>query len=61
LVSFLLHHPGSWNETKQHARRIMEAAARDLDQEVVETAIERGKGLDLNSLVVQITKLEDSS
>jgi predicted ATPase len=56
LVSFLRIHPGSWNETKQHADRILETASRDLHQEVVQAAIERGKSLDLDSVVAKLTR-----
>ncbi len=55
LVSFLQTHPGSWNETRQHANRILETAARHLHQERVQAALERGKSLDLVSLVAKLT------
>ena len=56
LVSFLQHHPGSWNETKQHADIILDEASRDLDQEAVEGAIERGKGFDFDTVFAALTK-----
>jgi tetratricopeptide (TPR) repeat protein len=58
LASFLEHQPASWNETKQHARKIMEMASRNLPQEVVQAAIERGHLLDFNAVVAELTKLE---
>jgi predicted ATPase/DNA-binding SARP family transcriptional activator len=60
LVSFLQHHPGSWNETKQHADIILDEASRDLDQEVVEGAIERGKGFDFDTVFTALTKLDQT-
>ncbi len=54
LVSLLQQHPGSWNETKQHARLILETASRDLHPDVVQAAIERGKALDLDSVLTQM-------
>jgi predicted ATPase/DNA-binding SARP family transcriptional activator len=56
LASFLLHHPGSWNETKQHARGILESVSHDLDQETVQAAIERGKGLELDAVMAEWIK-----
>jgi predicted ATPase/tetratricopeptide (TPR) repeat protein len=56
LVSFLQVHPGSWNETKKHASGILETTSRGLQQEVVQAAIERGKSLDLDSVVARLTK-----
>lgn len=58
LASFLQHHPASWNETKQHARAILETASRDLNQEVVQAAIECGKALDFDTVLVDVAKLE---
>jgi hypothetical protein len=58
LVSLLQHHPGSWNETKQHACLILETVSRDMYPEVVQAAIERGKALDLDSEVAELTKAE---
>jgi tetratricopeptide (TPR) repeat protein len=57
LASFLQHHPASWNETRQHARGIQESASRDLPQEVVQAAIERGKALDLDAVVEELMDL----
>jgi predicted ATPase/DNA-binding SARP family transcriptional activator len=54
-VSFLQAHPGSWNETKQQAGRILKTASRNLPQELVQAAMERGKSLDLDSLVAKLT------
>jgi tetratricopeptide (TPR) repeat protein len=59
LASFLQHRPGSWNETKQHAHGILEMASRDLPKEVVQSAIERGKSLDFNEVIAELSKLED--
>ncbi len=61
LVSFLQHHPGSWNETKQHAQAILETASHDLPQEKVHAAIERGKALDLDSVVANLTEFDRTS
>lgn len=60
LVSFLQHHPTSWNEIKQHARGILEIASRDLPEEAVQAAIERGKALDFDSVVAELTNLKSS-
>jgi predicted ATPase/DNA-binding CsgD family transcriptional regulator len=51
LSAFILTHPVSWNETKQQAKRTLEAASRDLPQEVVESAKERGKKLSLKTVL----------
>ena len=56
LVSYLQRHPASWNETRQHARAILETASSELDQEVVLAAIERGKVLDFDTLIAKLTK-----
>lgn len=56
IASFIAQHPASWNETTQHAHRIVEIASRDLEQEVLQAAIERGKGLDLDLVVKALTK-----
>lgn len=56
MASFLLHNPGSWNETKQHARGILESVSHDLDQDIVQVAIERGKGLVLEAILAEWVK-----
>ena len=56
LASFLQAHPGSWNETKQIADDIIKSAAGGLPQEVAQAAIERGKSLELNSVVEELTR-----
>ena len=57
LASLLQYHPGSWNETRKHALGILETASRDLNQEAVQAAIERGKALDLDSVLEELIKL----
>jgi len=51
LASFMQNHQLSWNETKQQTRAMLEAIARDLSDEVVQSAIKRGNGLDFDSVI----------
>ena len=53
-VSFLQHHQGSWNETKQHAQTLLATARRGMSPEFVKLAIERGKRLDLELVVMKM-------
>ena len=55
LASFLQHQPGSWNETKDHAGRILGTAVQSLPQAVVKAAIERGQELDYSVVVADLT------
>ncbi|HJS28828.1 MAG TPA: hypothetical protein VJ768_04370, partial [Anaerolineales bacterium] len=55
LASFLQHQPGSWNETKDHAGRILGTAVQSLPEAVVKAAIEHGKGLDYGVVVADLT------
>jgi tetratricopeptide (TPR) repeat protein len=56
LAAFILHHPLSWNETKQQAREILETASRGLPAEAVRSAIERGQARDLEATVAELTE-----
>jgi len=58
LVSFLQDHPGSWNETKQQANGIFKIAAHNLTPETVLAAVERGKGLEFDSVVKELIREE---
>jgi predicted ATPase/DNA-binding SARP family transcriptional activator len=60
LASFLEHHPASWNETKQHAFGVLEIASRSLPEGAVQAAIERGKALDLDSIVAELANLKSN-
>jgi hypothetical protein len=51
LAALIQHHPVSWNETRQHARQILETASQDLPEKEVQAAIERGKEMDLETVV----------
>lgn len=54
LAAFIAHHPLSWNETKSQAQQILDWAARDLPEETVRAAIEKGKALELEKVASQI-------
>jgi tetratricopeptide (TPR) repeat protein len=54
LAALIQNHPVSWNETKQHARQILETASQDLPEKEFQGAIERGKALDLEEIVIEI-------
>ena len=54
LTAFIAHHPISWNETKQQARAILDVTSVQLPDVVVQSAIERGKGLDLESVIASL-------
>jgi tetratricopeptide (TPR) repeat protein len=56
LAAFIAHHPVSWNETKQHAIQILETASCSLSDEITREAAERGKALDLDSIIASLTK-----
>jgi tetratricopeptide (TPR) repeat protein len=51
LAAFIAHHHVSWNETKQHARALLETASRELPAERAQAAIERGQALALESVI----------
>ena len=61
LMSFLQHHPASWNEVRQHARSIQEMASGRLPEEAVQAAVERGKALDLDKVVAELINRPPSS
>ena len=54
ISSLIQHHPVSWNETKLHAGEILEIASSHLAEAAVQRALERGKALDLDSLVENV-------
>jgi len=54
LVALIASHPASWYETKQLANAILETASRDLPDKVVQSAIERGKALELESVIEEL-------
>ncbi len=51
LASFLQHYHLSWNETKTHARRIVESAAIGLPNETVQAAVECGEKLTFEDIM----------
>ena len=55
LASFIAHHPVSWNETRWQAQEILDRAAKDLSEETVQAAIERGKALELEDVGQQLS------
>jgi len=56
LTAFIASHPISWNETKQQARAILETASHELPDEAVQSAIEQGKALNLETVIAGLTK-----
>jgi len=54
LAALIQNHPVSWNETKQHASQILETASQGLPEKEVQTAVERGKALDLDIVVIDL-------
>jgi predicted ATPase/DNA-binding SARP family transcriptional activator len=61
LAAFIQHHPVSWNETRQHARQILETALQDLPEKEVQAVIERGKALDFEEVVESFISQNKSS
>ena len=51
LAAFIKNHPASWHETRWLAQEILDWAVQGLPEEVIHAAIDRGKALNLESLV----------
>jgi tetratricopeptide (TPR) repeat protein len=51
MAAFIADHPASWNETRWYAQEILDSAAQGLPEEVVHAAIDRGKMLNLETVV----------
>ena len=56
LAAFIAYHPISWNETKQQAHAIMDTSSHELPDNVVQSAIEQGKTLNLESVIANLIK-----
>jgi hypothetical protein len=54
ITSFIVHHPNSWNETKEHARNIQESASQKLSEEVFQNAQQRGQEMVLEDVMAAI-------
>ena len=48
----------AWNETKQHARALLETASGQLPPATVQAAVERAQGLDLEQVIDQLLNSE---
>ena len=56
LAALIAYHRVSWNETKQQARTILEAAGLGVSPGIMQAAIERGKALELDSVVTKLAQ-----
>jgi len=54
ITSLIIHHPNSWNETKEHANKILDSASRNLSQERFEAAQQRGREMVLDEVIPTI-------
>ena len=54
LSTFIIQHPASWNETKQQAKVLLEAASRELPENVTRAAQKRGEILEFDSAIAVI-------
>lgn len=54
LAAFIAYHPISWNETKQQAHTIMDTSSHELPDKVVQSAIEQGKTLNLETVIANL-------
>lgn len=51
LAAFIANHPVSWNETRWQAQELLDWAAQGLSEEMIQAAMERGKSLQLESVI----------
>jgi len=55
VAAFIANHHVSWNETKQHARKIIKLAKQGLSEETIQSAIQRGREYKLDSLMNKLS------